>query len=87
MSDTQSPSKQPPQRVQTGVRLHRPLVQVLKALAEHRGMSLGDLIEGIVLHGLENRPAFSHETLAAIARLREVYGLDWTAADSHLHPE
>ena len=71
------------ERVQTGVRLEKRLVKVLKALAEHRDMSLGDLIEGIVLHAFEGRAPFSPETLAVIEQLKAVYGLELTAADSH----
>lgn len=71
------------ERVQTGVRLEKRLVKVLKALAEHRDMSLGDLIEGIVLHAFEGRVAFAQETLGVIEQLRRIYGLELTAADSH----
>ena len=71
------------ERVQTGVRLEKRLVKVLKALAEHREVSLGDLIEGIVLHAFEGQAAFSQETLAVIAQLKSIYGLELKAADSH----
>jgi len=71
------------QRVQTGVRLEKRLVKVLKAVAEYHDMSLGDLLEGIVHHAFEGRAPFSEQTLAVIETLRGVYGLDLTAADSH----
>jgi hypothetical protein len=71
------------ERIQTGVRLEKRLVKVLKAVAEHREMSLGELIEGIVLHAFEGRAPFSQETLAVIAQLKQIYGLELTAADSH----
>lgn len=71
------------ERTQTGVRIEARLLKVLKALAEKLDMSLGDLIEGIALHAFEGRQAFGEETLGAIAKLREVYGLDLTAADAH----
>ena len=71
------------ERVQTGVRLEKRLVKVLKALAEHRDMSLGDLIEGIVLHAFEGQTPFSPETLEAISQLKRIYGLELGAADSH----
>ncbi|MEZ5331982.1 MAG: hypothetical protein R2991_07975 [Thermoanaerobaculia bacterium] len=71
------------ERVQTGVRLERRMVKVLKGLAEYLEMSLGDLLEGVVLHAFEGKSPFSPETLEAIERLREVYGLDLTAQDSH----
>ena len=71
-------------RVQTGVRLERKLLKVLKAVAEYKELPLGDLIEGIVLHAFEGKPAFSKETLAKIAQLKEIYELGLSARDSHL---
>jgi hypothetical protein len=70
-------------RVQTGVRLEARLLNVLKALAALKNTSLGDLLEGIVLHAFEGEQAFSAPTLAQIAELKKIYGLDLTAADSH----
>jgi hypothetical protein len=71
------------ERVQTGVRLERRTVKVLKALAEYLHLSMGDLLEGIVLHAFDGRSAFEPETLTQIARLKDIYGLDLTAADAH----
>jgi hypothetical protein len=71
------------ERVQTGVRMEKRLLKVLKGLAELKEMSLGDLIEGIVLHAFEGKAPFGDETLAAIADLKRIYGLDLTAADAH----
>lgn len=71
------------ERVQTGVRLEKRLVKVLKGTAEYLDMSLGELMEGIVLHAFEGESPFSAETLAGIEQLKAVYGLDLTAADSH----
>ncbi|MCV0429506.1 MAG: hypothetical protein K5905_29030 [Roseibium sp.] len=71
------------ERVQTGVRLEKRLLKVLKGLAEHLDMSLGDLIEGLALHAFENKPPFSEETLGKIAQLKSVYDLDLSASDSH----
>ena len=73
----------PVERVQTGVRLEKRILKVLKALAEHKDMSLGDLLEGVVLHAFEGKAPFSPETLKVIAQLREVYGLDLRADASH----
>lgn len=70
-------------RVQTGVRLERRLLKVLKGLAEYLDLSLGDLLEGVVLHAFEGRAPFSAATLGTIAALREVYGLDLDASASH----
>ncbi len=71
------------ERVQTGVRLEKRLLKVLKGLAEYLDLSLGDLLEGIALHALDNKPPFKVATLEKIADLRRVYGLDLRAEDSH----
>ena len=71
------------ERVQTGVRLEKRLVKVLKGTAEYLDLSLGDLLEVIVLHAFEGRAPFEAETLAKIEQLRQVYGLELTASDSH----
>lgn len=71
------------ERIQTGVRLEKRLLKVLKGLAEHLDLSLGDLIEGMVLHGFENKPAFSDETRGKIEQLKSVYDCDLSAGDSH----
>lgn len=70
-------------RVQTGVRLEKRLLKVLKALAEQLDMSLGDLLEGMALHCLEGKAPFSEATLKKIEKLKEVYDLNLTAAHSH----
>lgn len=71
------------ERTQTGVRLEKRLLKVLKALAELKELSLGDLLEGIVLHAFEGKVAFSKETLAAIGELRKIYGLELRAGHAH----
>jgi hypothetical protein len=71
------------ERVQTGIRIEKRLLKVLKALAELKDLSLGDLLEGIVLHAFEGKTAFSKETTAQIAELRKVYQMSLRAADSH----
>ena len=71
------------QRVQTGIRLEKRLLKVLKGLAEHLDLSVGDLVEGIALHSFENKPPFSAETLNKIAQLKSVYDLDLDVRDSH----
>jgi hypothetical protein len=71
------------QRVQTGVRLEKRLLKVLKAVAELKDMSLGDLLEGIVLHAFEGKSAFSPRTLKEIERFRNIYGMTLQASDSH----
>ena len=70
-------------RTQTGVRLETRLLKVLKALATELDLSLGDLLEGIVLHAFEGKAPFSAATLKQIKALKAVYKLDLTAKDSH----
>ena len=71
------------QRVQTGVRIEKRLLKVLKGIAEHLDISVGDLLEGMALHCFENKQPFSEETLGKIVQLKSVYDLDLSAADSH----
>ena len=71
------------ERVQTGLRIEKRLLKVLKGLAEHLDMSVADLIEGMALHAFEGRPPFSEETIGKINQLKAVYDLDLSAADSH----
>jgi hypothetical protein len=70
-------------RVQTGVRIEKRLLKVLKGLAELKDISLGDLLEGIVLHAFEGKTAFSAQTLKEIDQLRSLYGLKLRASESH----
>lgn len=71
------------ERIQTGIRLEKRLLKVLKGIAEYHDLHLGDLLEGICLHAFENKPPFSEQTLQRIKLLKEVYRLDLTADDSH----
>jgi hypothetical protein len=71
------------ERMQTGVRMEKRLIKVLKALAELKDLSLGDLLEGIVLHAFDGKSAFAPETLRQIAELKRVYGLDLDSSASH----
>ena len=71
------------ERIQTGVRIERRLVKVLKALAEYKGMTLGDLLEGIVLHSFDGKAPFGAETLKRIQELKKIYALDLDSRDSH----
>ena len=71
------------ERVQTGIRIEKRLLKVLKGLSEYLDLSLGDLLEGVVLHAFDGKTPFSKETLAKIKDLKKVYGLDLTADASH----
>jgi hypothetical protein len=71
------------ERVQTGVRLEKRILKVLKGLAEYHDISLGDLLEGIVLHVFEGNLPFSAATLKKVGELKKVYHLDLDARASH----
>ena len=71
------------ERVQTGVRMEKRLLKVLKAFAELKDITLGDLLEGIVLHAFEGKTPFGKESLEQIVELRKIYGLTLRASDSH----
>ena len=71
------------ERVQTGFRLEKRLLKVLKGLAEHLDMSVAEVIEGMTLHAFEGKAPFSKATLGKIEQLKQVYELDLTAEDSH----
>jgi hypothetical protein len=73
----------PVERIQTGVRMEKRLVKVLKGLAEVHDMTLGDLLEGIVLHAFEGKAPFGRESMQKIAELKKIYGLDLDATASH----
>src|SRR6478672_2699349 len=86
MPDTPSSSSDPTPlivRVQTGVRIEKRMLKVLKALAEYHDLSLGELLEGIVLHAFANLPPFSATTLERIAQLKDVYGMGYDVTMSH----
>ncbi len=71
------------ERVQTGVRLEKRILKVLKAFAEYHDMTLGDLLEGIVLHAFDGKTPFSSESLLRIRELKKFYGLDLDSTASH----
>lgn len=71
------------QRVQTGVRMEKRILKVLKAFAEYHDLTLGDLLEGIVLHAFDGKTPFSERSVKQIADLRKFYGLDLDSSASH----
>lgn len=71
------------ERIQTGARMEKRMIKVLKALAEYLDISLGDLLEGIVLHAFAGKAPFSALTLEQIARLKEIYGMEYGIEASH----
>ena len=71
------------ERVQTGVRIEKHILKVLKAMAEYHEITLGDLIEGIVLPAFDGKLAFAPEGLERIRELRRLYRLDLDSSHSH----
>ncbi len=71
------------QRVQTGVRMEKRILKVLKAFAEYHDMTLGDLLEGIVLHAFDGKRPFEKESLRRIKELKKFYGLELDSSASH----
>ena len=74
------------ERVQLGVRMEKRLVKVLKGLAEFEGVTLGQLLEKIVLHSFQPAPGHEGELAAsphgtraldAVTDLKRVYGMDY----------
>ena len=72
------------ERVQTGLRIEKRILKVLKGLAEYHDLTLGDLVEGIVLHAFEGKAPFGEESLSCIKDLKKIYGLDLDASASHM---
>jgi hypothetical protein len=83
MNTPQSEDRLLIERVQTGVRIEKRLLKVLKGFAEYHDLTLGDLLEGIVLHAFDGKCPFSPESLARIKDLKKFYGLDLDASASH----
>src|SRR5215831_1098600 len=71
------------ERVQTGVRMEKRILKVLKGFAEYHDITLGDLLEGIVLHAFDGKSPFSEESIRRIKDLKKFYGLDLDANASH----
>ncbi len=71
------------ERVQTGVRMEKRLLKVLKAFAEYHDLTLGDLLEGIVLHAFDGKCPFGEDSLRRIADLKRFYGLELDSTASH----
>ena len=76
------------ERVQTGVRVEKRMLKVLKALAEYLDLSLGDLLEGIVLHAFDGNPSpFDEDILQRIETLKQVYNMDYDSSSAHYFEE
>jgi len=71
------------ERVQTGVRIEKRILKVLKAFADYHDMTLGDVLEGIVLHAFDGKTPFSPTSLERIRELKKFYELDLDSSASH----
>jgi predicted DNA-binding ribbon-helix-helix protein len=71
------------ERVQTGVRMERRLLKILKAFAEYHDMTLGDLLEGVVLHAFDGKTPFNAASLERIRELKRFYDFDLDSGASH----
>ena len=71
------------ERVQTGVRIEKRLLKVLKAFADYHDLTLGDLLEGIVLHAFDGKCPFNQNNLQRIKELKRFYGLHLDSSASH----
>lgn len=71
------------ERVQTGVRIEKRMVKVLKAMAEYHDISLGDLLEGIVLYSLEGKSPFNDDSIKRIEQFKQIYGMDYDLSAAH----
>lgn len=71
------------EKIQTGLRMEKRIVKVVKALADYLDMTPGDLLEGVLLHVFEGKQPFSKETITRIRQFKEIYGLDLDASASH----
>ena len=84
MSDHNKSKKIRVQRVQTGVRMEKRLLKVLKALAEYLDITLGELLEGLVLHAIDGKPSpLGEETIERIQILKQVYDMDYDSSAEH----
>ena len=76
------------ERVQTGVRIEKRMLKVLKGLAEYLDVSLGDLLEGIVLHAIEGKPSpLNEEVIQRVKILKQVYDMDYDSSAAHRFEE
>jgi len=76
------------ERVQTGVRIEKRMLKVLKGLAEYLDISLGDLLEGLVLHAIEGKaPPLNEDVLQRIEALKQIYDMDYDSSAAHQFEE
>ena len=73
----------PVERVQTGVRIEKRLLKVLRAFADYHDLTLGDLLEGMVLHAFDGKCPFNQASLDRIKELKKFYSLELDSSASH----
>jgi hypothetical protein len=83
MSNTPNKKKIKVERVQLGVRMEKRLVKVLKAIAEYYDLSLGDLMEGIILHSMEGKRTFNEDSIKRIEQFKQIYSMDYDSSAAH----
>ncbi|MCP5100643.1 MAG: hypothetical protein GY943_34270 [Chloroflexi bacterium] len=83
MSKTSTKKKIKVTRVQLGVRMEKRLVKVLKAMAEYHDLTLGDLMEGIILHSMEGKSPFNDDAVKRIEQFKQIYGMDYDSDAAH----
>lgn len=72
------------ERVQSGVRLEKRMLKVLRSLADYFDISMSELLEAIVLHAFDHKLLpFGERELQVIGDLKRVYGLDLDSSASH----
>lgn len=74
------------ERVQLGVRMEKRMVKVLKALAETADMTLGELLEDVVLHSFGGKSTFSKH-LEMVKDFKRLYGMDYGIHDTYRFSE
>ena len=84
------------ERVDVQARIEKKLASLMADLAEHKGMTVGEMLEETLLHSFEPMPNFegqgvasphTRRTLEFIAKLKEKHGLDYDTHDSYRFSE
>jgi hypothetical protein len=68
--------EKPVERVQTGIKIEKRILKVMKGLAEYHDLSVGDLLEALLLHAFEGKVPLTQESIRVVRSLRDLYGLD-----------
>ena len=63
--------------------MEKRILKVLKAFAEYNDLTLGDLLEGIVLHAFDGKSPFARPSLRRIRDLKKLYHLNLNSSASH----